>query len=405
VTEPLAGRRVVLGVSGSISAYKALTLASRLTQAGALVDTVLTRSATRLVRPAAFQALTHRPVVTSLWRSHGPTAMDHVALARAADILVVAPATASVLARLAHGLADDALTTTALATAAPLLLAPAMEPAMWSHPATRANVAQLVERGARLVGPESGRLASGAHGEGRMAEPETLVEHVRVGLAAGGDLAGRRVLVTAGPTREPIDPVRFLSNHSSGRMGYAVARAARDRGADVVLVSGPVALAPPLGVRVVRVETAAEMQSAVLDLAPGCDVVVMTAAVADFRPAAPSASKIKKAGAASTLDLAPNADILVALDRALGDRAERPVRVGFAAETDDLVANARDKLARKGLDLVVANPVPATFGRESVDVTLVGPAGVEPLGEQSKADVADAILDRALARLDPPRGG
>ena len=397
MTEPLAGRRVALGVTGSIAAYKALWLASRLTQAGALVDVLLTAPAARLVRPLAFQALTHRPVVASLWSPTGPMAMDHVAVAGAADALVVAPATADILARLALGRADDALTATALATVAPLLVAPAMEPRMWSHPATRANVATLRERGATIVGPASGRLASGAEGEGRMVEPDEILEHVRLVLASGGPLAGRRLVVTAGPTREPIDPVRYLSNHSSGRMGYAVALEARNRGADVVLVAGPVGLDSPLGVRTVPVETAAQMHAAVLEHVGGADALVMTAAVADYRPAEPRGAKMKKADASLVLTLAPNADILADLAR----RADEfpALRIGFAAETDDFVANAVAKRQRKGLDLVVANAVPESFGGDHARAALVDETGVFDLGTQSKADVAVAILDWVSARI------
>jgi phosphopantothenoylcysteine decarboxylase / phosphopantothenate---cysteine ligase len=403
MSEILAGRRVALGVSGSIAAYKALTLASRLAQAGAQVDAILTRAATELVRPLAFQALTHRPVVSDLWAPRGELAMDHVALAHACEVLVVAPATANLLAKLALGLADDALSTTALATRAPLVLAPAMEPNMWDHPATREHASTLQARGAHMVGPEAGNMASGHSGIGRMAEPEVILDHVRLTLAVKGPLAGRRILVTAGPTREPIDPVRYLSNHSSGRMGLAVARAARDRGADVTLVVGPVDLVPPAGATLVAVTTAAEMRAAVLDLAPAMDVVVMTAAVADYRPLDYHEQKVKKGAAELTLRLARNADILADLDAALAGTSQRPMRVGFAAETHDLVTHARSKRAAKGLDLVVANPVPDTFGGDFSTATLVAGDAVTALGRLSKAAVADAILDRATRWLETHR--
>lgn len=409
---PLEGRRVVLGVSGSIAAYKALSLASALVQAGARVDVILTRAAAELVRPLAFQALTHRPVVTDLWDPAGPIAMDHIALAQSAEALVLAPATADLMARLALGLADDALTTTALACRAPLLLAPAMEPDMWDHPATQGHAATLLARGAELAGPALGRLASGKEGVGRLAAPEAILDHLRCLLGRGGPLAGRKILVSAGPTREPLDPVRFLSNHSSGKMGYALARAARDRGAAVRLISGPVALEPPAGVALDRVETALEMRELLLERGPGCDAVIMAAAVADHRPASPSARKLKKApptagdggaGApeAASLALLRNPDLLRDLDAALADRpaAERPIRVGFAAETEDLVANARAKLGPKGLDLIVANPVPAAFGGADSAATFVTAEGAWELGQRPKTDLAAAILDWVQARL------
>jgi phosphopantothenoylcysteine decarboxylase/phosphopantothenate--cysteine ligase len=390
----LAGRRIGLGVSGSIAAYKALSLASLLTQAGALVDVLLTRAAGELVRPLAFQALTHRPVVTDLWDPRGELALDHVTIAHGLACLVVAPATADVLARLALGLADDALTTTALASVAPLVLAPAMEPRMWAHPATRAHVATLVGRGAHLVGPEAGRMASGEQGVGRMAEPDVIAETIRWVLAAGGPLTGRRILVTAGPTREAIDPARYLSNLSTGLMGLALARGARDLGADVTLVHGPIDHTPPAGIRTRATDTAEAMRHAVLTMAPDMDAVIMAAAVADFRPAESATSKIKKSSAGLVLELVPNPDILADLDAALSQRAARPMRVGFAAETDDLLANANDKLVRKGLDLIVANAVPASFGDSVVEAILVDGAAVMPIGPCAKEDLAAAILAR-----------
>ena len=405
----LLGRRLVLGVGGSIAAYKSLTLASRLTEAGAIVDVVLTRAAAELVRPLAFQALTHRSVTVNLFAPGSAMAMDHVALARSAEMLVVAPASADLLARLALGLADDALTTTALATRAPLLVAPAMEPHMWTHPATAGHVATLAERGARFVGPDAGRMASGASGLGRMAEPKRIIEEIRLVLAAGGPLSGRRILVTAGPTREPLDPVRYLSNHSSGRMGYAIARAARDAGADVTLVTGPVALAPPVGVAVVPVETALQMADEVLGRilghAPGradslpMHALIMTAAVADYRPAVYEPQKIKKTQDPTHLSLARNPDILVELDHRLKGVALPPLRIGFAAETEHLLANAAEKRIRKGLDLIVANPVPAAFGGDLASATLIDADGATDLGELTKEAVAGAVVARVVSLL------
>lgn len=400
----LCGRRIVLGVSGSIAAYKALAIASEMAAAGALIDVVLTDAAAALVTPLAFQAIVHRPVVHRLGDPSGPMGMDHVAHAHTAEALVVAPATAHVIARLALGLADDALTTTALACRAPLVVAPAMEPDMWTHPATQAHVATLTARGAVFVGPDDGRMASGKRGQGRLADPAVVVDHVRAVLGRGGPLTGRKVVVSAGPTREPIDPVRYLSNHSSGRMGYAVARAVRDRGADVVLVTGPVDLAPPAAMTVVPVETARDMLDAVLTHAATADAVVMSAAVADYRPVEAGAIKLKRSAADMALALTPNPDILVALDANLprsseGKRGRPYVRVGFAAETHDLVAHARDKLARKGVDLIVANPVPETFGGSHSSATFVTPDAVAPLGERSKDGVATAIADWIAQRL------
>lgn len=396
MTEPLANCRIALGVTGSIAAYKALTVASRLTQAGALVDVLMTRSAQELVRPMAFQALTHRPVVTDLWQPTTPLAIDHVAIARAIDALVVAPATADVIARLALGRADDALTTTALATRAPLLVAPAMEPRMWSHEATQHNVATLRSRGVVFVGPELGRMASGEAGVGRMTEPPDLLEHLRLLLVArrGGPLRGRRVVITAGPTFEAIDPVRFVSNHSSGRMGLALARVARDRAAEVTLIVGPTALPTPAGVREVRVESALDMRAAVMAEAPGADALIMTAAVADYRPATRHPHKIKKSDGDQTLRMVRNPDILCDLDRALADAGRRPVRVAFAAETENLVTNAQAKLVAKGVDLVVANPVPEAFGSDTVSAVLVDRQAATALGPLRKDQLAESVLER-----------
>lgn len=396
---PLAGRHIALGVTGSIAAFKALSLCSRLTQLDARVDVLLTAAAAELVRPLAFQALTHRPVALDLWDPAGAIAMDHVAIAHRAELFVVAPATADSLARLALGLAGDALGTTALAVRCPTVLAPAMEPRMWDHPATRDHVATLQARGAVVVGPVEGRMASGERGVGRMVEPDVLVEHLAAAVGRDGPLAGRHIVISAGPTREAIDPVRFLSNGSTGRMGYAIARRARDLGARVTLVTGPVALAPPAAVDVVAVESAAEMCDAVLAVAPGADALVMTAAVADYKPAAYSAEKVKKQPGDLVLTLDRTPDILIALDAAIAGAARRPVRVGFAAETSDLVGHARDKLVRKHLDLIVANQVPASFGGDESEALLVDAGGVEARPMGAKTDLAGAILRRVDALL------
>jgi phosphopantothenoylcysteine decarboxylase/phosphopantothenate--cysteine ligase len=398
---------VLLGVTGGIAAYKACSLTRLLTGAGALVQVVMTRSATRFVGPDTFAALSGRRTYTDLWEE--PGSVLHVRLAREADLAVVAPATANVLAKLAHGIADDLLTSTLLEAACPLLLAPAMHTGMWEHPATRANVAALRERGARVVGPEAGPLAAGDEGLGRMAEPEEILRAAEELAAAGRDLAGRRVVVTAGPTWEPIDPVRFIGNRSSGRMGAGVAKEAFDRGADVTLVLGPGTVEPPPGPRVVRVETAEQMRAAVLEAAAGADAVVMAAAVADFRPVAPAPEKLKKELGPPELHLEPTPDILAELG---ARRSEGLVLVGFAAETPgsagagDVLEAGRGKLAAKGLDLLVVNEVgrPGTgFGAETNRAAILGSDGSEePLREWTKAELARAICDRLAALLTRP---
>ncbi len=399
--DPLDGRPIALGVAGSIAAYKSIGLASALSQAGALVDTLLTAAASRLVQPLAFQALTHRPVLQSLWDSSSELAMDHVALAERAQLLLIAPATADLLGRLALGLADDALTTTALACTAPLLIAPAMEPRMWANGAVQGHVQTLRERGATFVGPEEGRMASGLRGRGRMAEPADLVEWARLILGRGGPLSGRHVVLGSGPTREPIDPVRYLSNHSSGHMGLALARALLHAGAQVSFVSGPVALPPPLGAAIHPVESAQQMAEAILDLAPGADALIMAAAVADYRPRTVSPGKIKKQPGDTVLDLVRTPDILASLDALVRQRAgPRPFRVGFAAETEDLETYARGKLRDKGLDWVVANQVPESFGPGGHRALLVRAGGpAEPLLAASKDAMAQALVQRLAPEL------
>jgi phosphopantothenoylcysteine decarboxylase / phosphopantothenate---cysteine ligase len=401
---PIAGKCIVLGVCGGIAAYKAADLTSRLVKAGATVEVIMTDGAQEFVAPLTFQALTHRPVVTEMFALLAETEIGHVSLAKRADVLVVAPATANTLAKLAVGLADNMLTTTALATRAPILCAPAMESAMWDSPATRVNMAALEARGVTFVGPAEGRLASGAYGIGRLSEPAEIFDAVALLLARHGDLADSRVLVTAGGTREPIDPVRFIGNHSSGKMGYALAQAARDRGAAVTLVTTPTALVPPTGVSIVPVTTAGEMAGAVLERLNQIDALIMAAAVADYRPAQAAEHKIKKeeGGEELALRLVRTIDILAEVALARGD-GPSPVVVGFAAETRDLLANAGAKLARKRLDLIAANDVSAPdsgFGADTNRVTLLFPDGrVEPLPLLSKLDVAHEILTRVVALL------
>jgi len=394
------GRHVVLGVSGGIACYKSCYLVRRLVEAGATVDAVLTESAAEFVRPVVFEALTGRPALVSLWDRGG--ALAHLRLAQAADLVIVAPATANLIARAAQGLADDVLTALLLARSGPVLLAPAMNDEMYAHPATQANLALLRRRGVATVGPEVGALAEGpAERPGRMSEPETILAHAARLLRGKGPLAGRRVVVTAGPTRESIDPVRVVTNRSSGKMGYRVAEAAWERGADVVLVSGPVALPPPVGVTVRRVETTKDLAGAVEAELPAADVLIMAAAPADFRPVSPSPSKQPRTEGALALPLEPTDDVL---GGTRGRRKPGSVTVGFALETGgDAVAQARVKLARKDLDLIVVNDATepgAGFEHDTNRVALVDrEGGVRILPLQSKREVAEAILDAVEARL------
>lgn len=402
MSSPFNGKRVLLGVSGSIAAYKAADLASKLTQAGAEVNVLMTHSAARFVTPLTFRSVTHRPVLTDLFDPDSPDAIEHVALAQAAHVLVVAPATAHMLAKLALGLADDPISVTALATGAPLLIAPAMDANMWDHPAVRQNVNTLVERGAVIVGPGEGRLASGLTGWGRLAETPELLGRIAQTIGANGDLRGRSIVVSAGGTQEPLDPVRVLTNRSSGKMGYAIAEAARDRGADVTIVTAPTALGPPAGVRVERADTAEQMRIAVQEAARSADALVMAAAVADYRPADPSGEKLKKEAMT---------DLSVALERTVDIVATTPegiVKVAFAAESSGLLKNARSKLEGKGVHLVVANDITlpgAGFGSNENKVWLVDESGDTELPLMGKYDVAMAILDRVAALLDAHRPG
>jgi len=398
----LAGRRVLLGICGGIAAYKAAYLARALRAEGADVTAVLTESATRFVGTETFSGLTANPAHASLWDAGGTVV--HVELAHAADVLVIAPATANMLAKLAHGLADDLLSAAALEFRGPVVIAPAMHAGMWSAPATQANVATLVARGTRFVGPVEGALAHGDEGAGRFAEPEDIVAAVRVAvgdLAAGpAPLAGRRVVVTAGPTHEPIDPVRFVGNRSSGKMGVAIASEALLRGASVVLVLGPGAVPPPAGAEVIRVETAEEMRGAVL-AHPDADAIVMAAAVADFRPKLAAEQKLKKDQGVPDLVFEPTPDIL--REVAAGRRPGQIV-VGFAAETDDVEAAGRAKLADKGLDLLVANAVgrPDTgFGADTNDAAILAATGEDtPLRTWAKPELAAALWDRVAVLWD-----
>jgi len=399
----LHGKRIVLGITGGVAAYKAAELSRELQRAGARVQVVMTDAATRFVTPATFQALTGEPVFTDQWDARIANNMAHIELSRAADAILVAPATADFLAKAAHGLADDLLTTLCLARECPLLVAPAMNRQMWQHPATQRNVAQLAADGVALLGPDSGDQACGETGMGRMLEPLELVDEL-AGFFAPKSLAGRRVLLTAGPTYEPIDPVRGITNLSSGKMGFAIARACRAAGAEVTLVAGPTALATPRGVRRVDVRTAQQMHDAVaaaLDAAPRTDVFVAVAAVADWRVADPSARKLKKRGADDVpkLELVQNPDILAAVAR----RADPPWCVGFAAESEDLEANGQAKRAAKGVPLLVANIGHATFGRDDNELLLIDERGSRRLPRADKASLARALVAEIAQRLPPPR--
>ena len=420
MTQVLRDKQIVLGITGGIAAYKAADVASRLVKAGATVDVIMTEAATKFVTPLTFQALTHRPVVTEMFALLREMEIGHVALARRADLLIIAPATANTIAKLAAGLADNILTATALDTRAPILLAPAMETGMWENPMTQDNVARLQKRcpepcpeqsrrvaeGTRdvtVVGPGVGRLASGGRGSGRMAEPAEIIDWARIILGRGGSLAKQRVVVTTGGTQEPIDPVRFIGNHSSGKMGYALALAARDRGAKVTLVSAPTALPAPIGVQLVAVQAAEEMRQAVLAALPESDALIMAAAVADYRPAAAAAHKLKKGEAGLDLKLIRTPDILAEVATRRAELGRPRVVVGFAAETQDLVANAQAKLKAKRLDLMVANDARQAMGADVNQVTLLNAAGgVEELPLLPKDEVAEQVMDRVVELL---RGG
>ena len=399
VPSGLSSRRVLLGVSGGIAAYKAVLLARLLVGAGAVVEPVLTRGALQFVGAATFEGITGRPARSDVWSEIAEE--THVALGRSADLALVYPATAHTLARLATGLADDLLTTTLLAATCPLVLAPAMHTQMWEHPATRDNVRTLLARGTELVGPEDGELMGGDRGTGRVADPQVVLARIER-LLTPGDLDATTVVVTAGGTREPIDPVRYLGNRSSGRMGFALAAAAAQRGAQVRLVAAPTDLPTPPGVVRHDVTTALEMRDAVFSLLSTADVIVKAAAVADFRPAAVSTSKLKKDQGPPRLELEPNPDILAELGAQRGDRA-RPFLVGFAAETDDVERHGRAKLERKGADLLVVNDVGAEGAGFAVDtnaVVVLGRDGARvevPLA--SKSAVAHRILDEVVGRL------
>lgn len=394
----LSGKSVVLGVTGGIAAYKAAEVVSRLKKLGAAVDVIMTKNAIQFVAPLTFETLSQRPVTVDTFLREGSWEVEHIALAKKADLLLVAPATANLLAKFAHGLADDMLTTTLLATQAPVLLAPAMNTVMWEAQVTQENLGTLRGRGVHTVGPGSGLLACGDVGAGRMSEPQEIVEAAMALLLPKADMKGMRVLVTAGPTRERLDPVRYLTNDSSGKMGYALAEAARDRGAAVTLVSGPVALTPPAGVELVRVETTRDLYETMLRLCGEQDFIAQAAAPADYRFAEPSARKLKKQeGKPLSLEMVESPDVA----KAVGERRQKgQVLIGFAAETEDLLENARRKLHSKGLDLIVANDVTqegAGFGVDTNIASLIGQGREISLPKLSKRELAQRVWDEALA--------
>ncbi len=393
MTHSLDGKEIILGVTGSIAAYKAVEILRELTGRGAAVTVVMTESAQRFVSPLTFETLSRRPILTDLFALDYDKQIGHVATGGRADLLLIAPATANTIAKLAHGIADDFLTNLYLSCTCPVLLAPAMDREMYAHPTVQENLTRLKARGVHVLETEYGELASGLIGRGRLADLLTICGEVEGLLTHQEDLPGETVLVTAGPTQEPLDPVRFLSNRSSGRMGFAIAQAARDRGAHVLLVSGPTSLPTPPGVRRTDVTTAEEMLHAVLGQLDATTILIMAAAVADYRPSTYAPKKMKKQEVL-TVELLRNPDILAEAGQQKGSR----ILVGFAAETEDLVSNAREKLHKKHLDLIVANDIRVGFGGETTRVTILDRQGqVEELPELSKREVAHQILDRVVA--------
>lgn len=403
----LKDKRIVLGVTGSVAAYKAVDLASKLTQAGAQVEAILTEGAEQFVSPLSFSSVTGQRAYTTADLWGGDAHVLHIGLGEHADLLLIAPCTADTLARLAQGRSDNLLSLTALATRGSVLVAPAMDGGMWQHPATQANVATLRQRGVFFAGPAEGRMASGLVGPGRLLEPLDILGHARLLLGRQGVLADKHIVVTAGGTREPIDPVRYISNHSSGKQGVAIAQAALDAGATVTLITGPTVIVPtPVGAQHLEVGSASIMREAVLDSTSESDALIMAAAVADFRPATMSEQKIKRQQTPDlTIPLVPNPDILLDVAERKAETGYPRVVVGFAAETQDLLANARDKLTRKRLDLMVANDVTAQdagFGVDTNRVTLIFATGEQrSLPLMTKVEVAEAIVAELAALLTP----
>ena len=390
---PLNNKRVVLGVTGSIACYKAADLASKLVQNGALVDVILTRAATQFVSELTFRSITHRSVFTDLYSSESELSINHVALAETADIIIIAPTTANTIAKIANGISDDVLTTTILATRAPIIIAPAMDANMFDNAATQANVTKLVTRGVFIAGPANGRLASGLIGQGRMVEPSNIISSANMILGKDGDFSGKKIVVSAGGTEEAIDPVRNITNRSSGKMGYAIAEAARDRGAIVSLVAAPNTLPKPVGILVTKIQSTEEMKKVIDTECDGADALIMAAAVADWRPLEKLDSKAKKSTSDTwSLKLVKNPDIIASI------KNDSLIKVGFAAESEDLIENSKVKIKSKNLDFIVANDITAKDSGFSVDtnkVTIIHSNGnIESLPLMSKYDVAHSILDR-----------
>jgi len=398
----LANKTIVLGITGSIAAYKAADVASKLTQAGARVEVIMTESATKFIAPLTLRSITRRPVVTDMFEPAAEFKIGHIALAEAADVVTIAPATANIIAKLAAGIADDMLSCTVLATKAPVILAPSMNVNMFQNSITQDNLAKLKARGFIIVDPAYGRLASGKTGVGRLADTETITGTIQQVLGRSGDLAGKRIVVTAGGTQEPIDPVRHIGNRSSGKMGYAIAEAARDRGAEVKLITAPTFLPEPAGIEVVSVKTATEMKEAVAKAVAQANALIMAAAVADYQPKSVSEAKIKKDSPSLTLELIRTPDILTEVKGSF-------LKIGFAAESEDVVVNAKQKLEKKQLDIIVANDITDAASGFAVDtnkVTLIDRDGkVESLPLLTKREVADRILDKVVGLLAGKTGG
>jgi phosphopantothenoylcysteine decarboxylase/phosphopantothenate--cysteine ligase len=392
----LTDKTIILGITGSIAAYKAADIASKLTQAGAKVEVVMTEPATKFIAPLTLHSITGRAVVTDMFDLASQHTIEHVAIGEAADVMVIAPATASLIAKAAVGIADDMVTLTVLVTRAPVIVAPAMDANMFANPVTQENLAKLKDRGFIIVDPERGRLASGKVGWGRLADVEKIIGTIKQVLGRSGDLADKRLVVTAGGTQEPIDPARHISNPSSGKMGYAIAEAARDRGAQVKLIAAPTSLPQPAGVEVIPVRTTAEMKQAVAKATAKADALIMAAAVTDYQPKTTARAKIKKGTPSLTLELVRTPDILAEVKGTF-------IRVGFAAESEDLVANAKKKLQNKQLDLIVANDITdkkSGFGVDTNKVILIDKKGkVEKLPLMTKREVADKILDRVVGMM------
>ncbi len=392
----LTDKTVVLGITGSVAAYKAADIASKLTQAGARVEVVMTEAATKFITPLTLRSITGRAVVTDMFELASEFSIEHVALAKAADVVVIAPATANVIAKLAGGISDDELTCTVLATEAPIIIAPAMHASMFQNPVTQENLSRLKARGFTIVDPERGWLASGEIGLGRLADTDKIIDTISKVLSRSIDLTGKRIVVTAGGTREPIDPARHIGNRSSGKMGYALAEAARDRGAEVRLITAPTSLPHPAGMEVIPVETVAEMKKAVVKALAEADALIMAAAVTDYRPKTAAKTKIKKDSPTLNLELVRTPDILAEVKGSF-------LKVGFAAESDNIVANAKQKLQHKKLDLIVANDITSAesgFGTDTNKVTLIDKQGkAEDLPLLTKREVAERILNRVVGML------